>query len=157
MAGLKRKPSAKGATRLTPKRAKEALRVARVVLPVVIPLIKPHAAKIAGAVRASYDRYQAKKLGVQIDQLPEYTGHGASLQARIAGASDGITGLPDTKLSSQADKDFAAAARQSLIQLAAAVRTAERMPSARRKTAHRTIDAELSRIENKLLSRLTKN
>ena len=39
-------------------------------------------------------------------------------------------------------------------QLAAAVRAAERMPSARRKAAHKAVAAELDRIERELLRRL---
>ena len=71
-------------TGLTPKKAKNAVRVAKIVVPAVAPALAPLAVKAAGAAREAYDRYQARRLGVSIDALPEYAGKGGLLLARIA-------------------------------------------------------------------------
>ncbi len=49
---------------------------------------------------------------------------------------------------------FSTATRPRLADLAVAVRAAEQMPSARRRTAYRAIGAELDRIEVDLLGHL---
>ena len=52
------------------------------------------------------------------------------------------------------DRTFAGKSETTLRQLAAAVRAAERMPSARRRAAHRAAATELDELEQRLLSRL---
>src|SRR4051794_25106716 len=91
----------------TPKRAKNAVGVAKVIGPAVLPALAPFAVRAAGVAREAYDRYQARKLGVPVDRLSEFTGHGAALQARIAGAHDGLAELRGRQRASAEDRKFA--------------------------------------------------
>jgi len=143
-----------GEARITPKKAKNAIAVAKVIGPVVIPIVAPLAVRAAGTARELYDRYQARKLGVAVDQLGEYTGRGAALHARIAGLAQGCEDLRTSEKATPADVEFAKSAAGTLEQLSATVRAAERMPAARRKSAHRAIAGELERLEGQLLHRL---
>ncbi|HEY2060927.1 DUF6474 family protein [Amycolatopsis sp. NBC_01480] len=143
-----------GEARVTPKKAKNAVAVAKVLGPAVLPVVAPYAVRAAGAARELYDRYQARKLGVAIDQLGEYTGRGAALHARIAGLVQGLAELRKSSKATAADTKFADETQGTLEQLSATVRAAERMPAARRKAAHRAVAGELDRLEEQLLHRL---
>lgn len=138
----------------TPARAKNAIAVAKVLGPVVLPVVTPYVVQGAAAVRDRWDRRRARKLGVSVDDLGQYSGRGGTLHARIAGAA---TGLNELRVKDSATADelaFADSAESTLHQLAAAVRAAERMPTPRRKAAHRAVAAELDRIEDRLLAAL---
>lgn len=139
---------------LTPKKARNAVSVAKIVVPAVAPVLVPVALRAAGAAREAYDRYQARKLGVPVARLPEFTGRGAGLLARIAGVSDAVAELRKSERASDDDKKFAVDAHGTLEQLTAAVRAAERMPASRRKAAHQAVAAELERLEGQILHRL---
>ena len=143
-----------GEGRFTPKKAKNAVAVAKVLGPAVLPVIAPYAVRAAGAARELYDRYQAKKLGVAVDQLGEYSGRGAALHARIAGLTQGLAELKKSAKATDADVSFAKDTQGTLEQLSATVRASERMPAARRKAAHRAVAGELDQLEGKLLHRL---
>lgn len=151
---MARKAKVEGEGRFTPKKAKNAVAVAKVLGPAVIPVVAPYAVRAAGAAREMYDRYQARKLGVAVDQLGAYTGRGAALHARIAGLAEGCRDLQKSEKASQADQEFAKDSLGTLEQLSATVRAAERMPAARRKSAHRAVAGELERLEGQLLHRL---
>lgn len=137
---------------ITPKKAKNAVAVAKVLAPAVIPVLAPFALRAAGAARGAYDRYRARKLGVDVGSLSEFTGRGATLSARIAGLSEGIAELRAE--GSPEGRDFAERCASTVQQLSAAVRAAERMPAARRKAAHRAVAEELNRLETELLHHL---
>ncbi|AIJ20206.1 DUF6474 family protein [Amycolatopsis methanolica] len=141
-------------TGITPKKAKNAVAVAKIVVPAVAPALAPLAVKAASAVRDAYDHYQARRLGVPIDQLSEFTGRGAHLLARIAGTSEALAEVRKAERASDDDVRFAKDSQATLEQLTAAVRAAERMPGTRRKAAHQAVAAELERIEGQLLKRL---
>ncbi|GAA1967189.1 DUF6474 family protein [Amycolatopsis minnesotensis] len=141
-------------SRFTPKKARNAIAVAKVVGPAVIPVLAPFAVRAAGAAREAYDRYQARKLGISVDELGEYSGRGAGLHARIAGLAEGFVDLHKSEKAGDEDKKFAARGRGTLEQLTATVRAAERMPGTRRKAAHRAVSAELDQLETQLLHRL---
>ncbi|MFC3450460.1 MULTISPECIES: DUF6474 family protein [Amycolatopsis] len=143
-----------GEGRITPKKAKNAVAVAKVLGPAVLPVIAPYAVRAAGAARELYDRYQAKKLGVAVDQLGEFSGRGAALHARIAGLTQGLAELKRSAKATDADAAFAKDTQGTLEQLSATVRASERMPAARRKAAHRAVAGELDQLEGKLLHRL---
>ncbi|UMP02731.1 DUF6474 family protein [Amycolatopsis sp. EV170708-02-1] len=143
-----------GEGRFTPKKAKNAVAVAKVVGPAVLPVIAPYAVRAAGAARELYDRYQAKKLGVAVDQLGEFSGRGAALHARIAGLTQGLAELKKSAKATDSDVAFAKDTQGTLEQLSATVRASERMPAARRKAAHRAVAGELDQLEGKLLHRL---
>ncbi|MEU4251046.1 DUF6474 family protein [Amycolatopsis sp. NPDC026612] len=151
---MARKAKVEGDARFTPKRAKNALAVAKVLGPAVIPVVAPFAVRAAGVAREAYDRYQARKLGVSIDRLGEYTGRGAALHARIAGLAEGCRDLQKSEKASKADTEFVKDSLGTLEQLSATVRAAERMPAVRRKPAHRAVAGELERLEGQLLHRL---
>ena len=151
---MARKAKVEGEARFTPKKAKNAVAVAKVLGPVVIPVVAPFAVRAAGTARELYDRYQARKMGVAVDQLGSYTGRGAALHARIAGLADGCRDLGKSDKASAADKTFVSESLGTLEQLSASVRAAERMPAARRKSVHRAVHGELERLEGLLLHRL---
>lgn len=137
---------------LSAKKARQALTVTKVILPAVIPVVAPIAVRAAGACRDAYDKYQARKLGVSVDSLGEYSGHGAALHARIAGLSDG---LKELRVGGTAEGvQFATEAAGTVRQLSSAVRAAEQMPPGRRKDAHQAIAAELDQLEASLLHHL---
>jgi len=138
----------------TPARAKNAIAVAKVLGPVVLPVVTPYVVKTASAVRDRWDRAKARRLGVSVDDLGRYTGKGGALHARISGAANGVQELRTKANVSASDLEFADAAESTLSQLAAAVRAAERMPTPRRKGAHRAVAAELDKIEERLLTSL---
>jgi hypothetical protein len=141
-----RKSRSAESPRITPGKAKNAIAVARVVAAAVLPVITPYLTQTAGTVRDRWDRHRARQLGVGVDELASYSGRGGALHARIAGAADSLTELPD--------RAFAEPAMTRLAQLTAAIRAAERMPSARRRSAHQAVGTELDRIERDILDRL---
>ncbi|HWD05072.1 MAG TPA: DUF6474 family protein [Amycolatopsis sp.] len=143
-----------GEARITPKKAKNAIAVAKVLGPAVLPIVAPYAVRAAGAAREAYDRYQARKLGVAVDRLGEFTGRGAGLHARIAGLAQGLSELKQSTKAGDADQKFATTTQGTLEQLSATVRAAERMPTTRRKAAHRAVASELDALEEQLLHRL---
>jgi hypothetical protein len=140
--------------RLTPKKAKNYVGVAKVLIPAVVPAVAPYAVRAAGLARDGYDRYRAHRLGIEIDQLEEYAGRGGALNVRIAGLSDGLAELRKSQQASADDTRFADDSAGTLRQLAATVRAAERMPAPRRRSAHKAAEDEIGRMEDELLRRL---
>ncbi|WP_158879913.1 DUF6474 family protein [Amycolatopsis anabasis] len=153
---MARKKAAEGSkqSRLTPKNARNAVGVAKIIGPAVLPVLAPLAVRAAGVAREAYDRYQARRIGVPVERLSEFTGRGAALRARIAGLADGLADLRAAQRATADDRKFADDTQGTLEQLAASVRAAERMPAARRKAAHRAVAGELDRLEGQLLQRL---
>lgn len=148
-----------GATRerkpLTPARAKRLIGVGTTVA----PLLAPYALAAAGAARARWDGYRAARMGVSPDQLSAFAGRGGALHARLSRIAETLVALDggdgaDRDVSTPEAQRFAAAVRPRLADLAVAVRAAEQMPSARRRTAFRAISGELDRIEAELLTHL---
>ena len=154
MALGKGKSAKEGAPRITPAKAKNVVAVAKVIGPAVVPVVTPFVVQAAGKVRDQLDRMRARKLGVPVDDLGKYTGKGAGLHARIAGAMDAVDEMRAQPNPKAEDKAFADDAETTLRQLTAAVRAAERMPTARRKAAHRAISSELDGLEERVLHRL---
>jgi hypothetical protein len=141
-------------SRFTPKRAKNALAVAKIIGPAVIPLVAPFVVRALGEVRDRYDHAKARRLGVPVEELSRFSGRGGALHARIAGAADAVVELRDRKDATADDREFANRSEVTLSQLAAAVRAAERMPTPRRKAAHKAAATELDQLEERLLHRL---
>jgi hypothetical protein len=133
---------------ITPKRAKNLVGVAKVVAPALIPVLAPVIARGAGMLSEQYDRYRARRLGIDVADIGKYSGHGARLHARIVGISDSMEGLRAS------DSVWVTKTETRLSQLLAAVRASERMPSIRRKAAHRAVSTDLDFIEQELLNRL---
>lgn len=154
---MARKKAAKAveAGGFTPARAKNALALAKVLGPAVLPVVTPYVMQGAAVVRERLERRKARRLGVEVDDLGHYTGRGGALHARIAGAANGLAEVRAKQGgATPADLAFADEAEGNLRKLAAAVRAAERMPQARRKAAHRAVSSELDRIEEQLLAAL---
>lgn len=129
---------------------KKYLGVARVLIPVLAPL----AYRAATFVRGQINARRAHRLGIGLDQLSDYSGHGAKLRARISGASSALS-----EISNKAGKDaetqkFVTTSRDRLDSLTAAIRTAEQMPAPRRRAVHTSISSELSGVEADVLARL---
>ncbi|GAA2665695.1 MULTISPECIES: DUF6474 family protein [Actinosynnema] len=133
---------------ITPSGAKNLVGVAKIVVPALLPVLAPLAARAASAAGDRYDRYRAARLGVDVDRLAEYSGRGARLHARISNAGEALSGLVES------DAGYAQRCGQRLAQLQAAVRASEGMPAPRRKAAHRAVAADLDAVEGELLKRL---
>ncbi|MEV4311450.1 DUF6474 family protein [Actinocrispum sp. NPDC049592] len=141
-----------GKPRITPRNAKNAVAVAKVIGPAIAPIMLPIVAKAAATLRSMKDSRRAHKLGVPLDDLAKYSGKGGHLHARIAGLTDVLTELRAKDKAT--DTAFIDETQTTLTQLAAAVRAAERMPTPRRKTAHRAVAQELDLLEDRLMHKL---
>jgi hypothetical protein len=139
---------------LSPRKAKNMVAVARVLGPAVIPVISPYLLRAASTARNTVDRLRARRLGIPVDDLAEFSGRGGALHARIAGAVNGLRELAGT--GTEEDQAFVTRATGRLAKLAAAIRAAERMPSPRRRAAHRAVSTELDEVESDLLHRITR-
>lgn len=135
---------------LTAAKIRRYLAVARLLTPVLVPLVY----QAVTAVRGQLDVRRAQKLGVGVEQLGEFTGHGARLSARIAGAEQSLAKIEALHPKDAETQKFAAAIRARLTDLTTAVTTAEQMPTTRRRAAHTAISHELDGIEADLLARL---
>jgi Family of unknown function (DUF6474) len=122
----------------------------------VVPLLAPYALAAATAARGRWDAYRAGRLGVPTDQLVAFSGPGGALHARLSHMAEAMTQLDSggTVKATAAAKEFAQASQPRLADLALAVRAAEQMPSARRRTAFKAISGELDGIELALLGHL---
>ncbi len=121
----------------------------------VVPLLAPYALAAATAARGRWDAYRAGRLGVPTDQLVAFSGPGGALHARLSHMAEAMTQLDGgTVKATAAAKEFAATSQPRLADLALAVRAAEQMPSARRRTAFKAISGELDGIELALLGHL---
>lgn len=147
--------SARSRKELTPARAKRLIGIGTAVA----PLLAPYVLTAAGVLRERWDAHRARQLGVPADQLGRFTGRGGSLFARISRIAEALAELDADgetagPASTSASRRFARDTRPRLEDLALAVRAAEQMPSARRRTAFRAIGGELDRIEDQLLVHL---
>lgn len=143
----------------SPTRVRRGLTVSRLLAPVVVPLV--YRASISA--RGLIDERRADKLGIPLSQLGQFSGHGAHLSARIAGAEQSLRQLsekkPKTGKGAKSTKDpetkqFVAAVTERLDELSAAVTAAENMPPGPRRAAHAAIAEQLDGIDADLLARL---
>ncbi|MDV3123807.1 DUF6474 family protein [Mycobacterium sp. 21AC1] len=135
---------------LSPTRIRRMLTVTRLLAPVLVPLVY----RAAIAARGAIDERRADKLGVPLSQLGQFSGHGAQLSARIAGAEQTLGSVVEKKPKDAETKQFAEAMTERLRDLAAAVTAAENMPTPRRRGAHAAIAAQLDGIDADLMARL---
>lgn len=136
--------------KVTVAKVKRYLGVTRILAPVLAPLV------YRGVVtaRQALDAQRAKHLGVPVAELGQFTGYGAKLSARIAGAERSTAEVVADKPGNKEVGQFADAITTRLTELNTAVRAAERMAPARRRAAHAAIATELDGIEADLLARL---
>lgn len=135
---------------LSPTRIRRALTVSRLLAPILTPLVY----RAAVSARALIDQHRADRLGVPLAQIGQFSGHGAQLSARIAGAEKSLRAVQDKKPKDAETKQFVSAITERLADLSAAVTAAENMPTARRRAAHAAIAAQLDGIEADLMARL---
>jgi Family of unknown function (DUF6474) len=135
---------------LSPTRIRRALTVSRLLAPILTPVIY----RAAMAARAIIDQRRADQLGIPLAQIGQFSGHGAQLSARIAGAEKSLRMVQDKKPKDAETKQFVSAIAERLSDLSAAVTAAENMPAARRRAAHAAISSQLDGIEADLMARL---
>ncbi len=135
---------------MSPTRIRRTLTVSRLLAPILTPLIY----RAAMAARALIDQRRADQLGIPLAQIGQFSGHGAQLSARIAGAEKSLRMVQDKKPKDTETKQFVSAITQRLSDLSAAVTAAENMPAARRRAAHAAISSQLDGIEADLMARL---
>jgi hypothetical protein len=137
---------------LTAARAKRMIGVGKAVA----PLLAPYALAAAAVARARWDAHRAARLGVEPGQLAAYSGPGGALHARLSRMAEALDRLESgaEAHATGAARRFAVDTRPRLADLAVAVRAAEQMPTPRRRTAYRSIGAELDRLEIALLNHL---
>lgn len=136
---------------ITPGNAKRVVGIAKIAAPVLLPVV----AHAAATARDGYDRLRAHRLGVPVEQISSFTGHGAALHARIAGDADALRELRGLRTDGDRAEieQYADRSAGRLAQLSSAVRVAERMPTARRRATHRGVRRELAALERELLDR----
>lgn len=135
---------------LSPTRIRRTLTVTRLLAPIVVPL----AYRGAIAARGYADQRRADRLGVPLSQIGQFSGHGAQLSARIAGAEQSLRQVVEKNPKDAETKQFAAAVTERLRDLSAAVTAAENMPASRRRGAHAAIAAQLDGVDADLMARL---
>ncbi len=135
---------------LSPARIRRTLTVTRLLAPVLVPLVY----RAAIAARGFVDERRADRLGVPLTQLGQFSGYGAELSARIAGAEKSLRLVAEKKPKDAETKQFVAAITERLKDLSAAVTAAENMPSVRRRAAHAAIAEQLDGVDADLLARL---
>ncbi len=142
--------------RFSASQVRKYLGVARVLVPVLAPL----AYRAATFIRGRIDTRRAHQLGIGVEQLGDFSGHGGRLQARISNteaALDKIGTQSGDGAGNGETQKFVTATQDRLGNLTAAIRTAEQMPAPRRRAVHASISSELSGIEADVLARLGVN
>jgi Family of unknown function (DUF6474) len=134
----------------SPTRIRRVLTVTRLLAPIAVPLFY----RAAVAARGFLDERRAERLGVPLSQLGQFSGHGAALSARIAGAEQSLRLVAEKKPKDAETKQFVAAITERLRDLSAAVAAAENMPTSRRRAAHAAIAQQLDGIDADLMARL---
>lgn len=134
----------------SPTRIRRVLTVSRLLAPILTPVIY----RAAVSARALIDQRRADQLGIPLAQIGQFSGHGAQLSARIAGAEKSLRMVQDKKPKDAETKQFTSAIAERLTDLSAAVTAAENMPAARRRAAHSAISSQLDGIEADLMARL---
>jgi Family of unknown function (DUF6474) len=134
----------------SPSRIRRLLMVTRLLAPVVVPLVYRASISARGVI----DQRRADRLGVPLSQIGQFSGHGAELSARIAGAEQSLRAVREKKPKDSETKQFVSALTERLSDLSAAVTAAENMPTAQRRPAHAAIARQLDGIEADLLARL---
>ena len=135
---------------LSPTRIRRLLTVSRLLAPILTPVIY----RAAISARALIDQRRADQLGIPLAQIGRFSGQGAQLSARIAGAEKSLRMVQDKKPKDPETRQFVSAITERLSDLSAAVTAAENMPASRRRAAHAAISSQLDGIEADLMARL---
>lgn len=135
---------------LSPARIRRTLAVSRMLAPIAVPLVY----RAAMAARGLIDERRAEQLGVPLARIGEFSGRGARLSARIAGAEKTLRMVQDKKPKDAETKQFTLAVTGRLTDLATAVTATETMPSQQRRVAYTAIGDQLDGIDADLMARL---
>jgi len=135
---------------LSPTRIRRMLTVSRLLAPIVVPVVY----RAAMAARGLIEQRRADQLGVPLAQIGQFSGHGARLSARVAGAEQSLRAVQEKKPKDAETKQFVAAISERLTDLSAAITAAENMPAAGRRTTHAAISKQLNEIDADLIARL---
>ena len=135
---------------LSPGRVRRLLTVARLLAPVLVPVVY----RGTTAVRGMLDERRADRLGVPLAQLGQFSGQGGALSARIAGAERSLRAVAEKNPKDAETMQFVAAITSRLTDLSAAVTAAENMPASQRRAAHTAISDQLDGIDADLMARL---
>ncbi|OBF11021.1 DUF6474 family protein [Mycobacterium sp. ACS4331] len=135
---------------LSPGRVRRLLTVARLLAPVLVPIVY----RGTTAVRGLLDERRADRLGVPLAQLGQFSGQGGALSARIAGAERSLRAVAEKNPKDAETKQFVSAITSRLTDLSAAVTAAENMPASQRRAAHTAISDQLDGIDADLMARL---
>ncbi|MDU0479732.1 DUF6474 family protein [Staphylococcus chromogenes] len=119
--------------------------VARMVAPILLPLIYRGATQAQQVV----NQRRAQRLGVSTDQLSAFAGHGASLKARIAGVRNSLK-------ESDLPRGFVLDCEERLNELDKAVDNSEFMTPEQRRRAHRSIKNDLDMVTGQVQERLVR-
>lgn len=120
---------------------------------VLAPVLAPFAYRATASLRGQLDAARARRMGVAVEQLGAFSGHGATLSARIAGLEPALEEMTRTHIDSESTA-FRENTIARLAELSTAVHAAERMPTSRRRSAHRAIATDLDRVDADVLRRL---
>lgn len=134
----------------SPSRIRRTLTVTRLLAPVLVPVIY----RGAIAARGFIDARRADRLGVPLSQIGQFSGPGAHLSARIAGAEQSLQQVAAKNPKDAETKQFVTAITDRLTDLSAAVTAAENMPASRRRAAHAAIAKQLDGVDADLMARL---
>lgn len=126
------------------------LGIARVLAPVLMPV----AYRGTQLLRGELDKRRADRLGVPVTRVADFSGHGAELSARIAGAERALAHLSADNGKDPATQTFVADSTRRLADLASAVSAAEPMSPDRRRAAFDAVSTELDGLEADVLDRL---
>lgn len=150
----RRKSSAEpGGPVITPSNAKRALAVGKILAPALLPV----AVRAAGVARGAWDEHKARRLGVAPGELAKYSGRGGALHARVSRVAQALAELQASGEHTEQVTAFVTEVEPRLVDLTAAIRAAELMPTERRRAAYRAVGTELDRIEPRLLDLLGVN
>lgn len=134
-------------THLTGVTVKRWIGIARIVVPIAAPLVY----QAVGAARSALDEQRARRFGVAPDELSSFSGRGTALYARAHNLANSVREIERRREGDADVRAFARDARDRLSDLEAAVRSAEQMPTARRRRAHLAVSDELDRLEARVL------
>ncbi|GAB3947728.1 DUF6474 family protein [Corynebacterium tapiri] len=121
------------------------IRAGRMAAPVLLPLIYRGITQL----RDTTQEKRARRAGVTRDQLAQFSGHGAGLQARIQGIRNS---LPESSVSPGLRRDL----DEQLESLHRATNNAEFMTPDQRRRAHHAISVDIDRVTQEIQAELTR-
>ncbi|MGP6175631.1 DUF6474 family protein [Corynebacterium sp. A21] len=119
------------------------LSTSRLLLPVLLPLIY----RGVNAGREKFVEARAQQIGVTADELAKFSGHGASIKARLQGIQHSLD-------ESSLTPGFVRDSEERLKELGAAVDNAEFMTAEQRRRAHRSINRDIDQLVDQIQGRL---